>query len=70
MKRRRKKKKFPSALARSMNRHRRFLEKKLAGKPDLASPEDKRISAVPSTKGGEQDSYNSLCVYELENTSP
>ena len=65
VKRRRKKKKYPSALARTRERHTRFLEKKLAGKPDLASPEGKRVTAVPS----EQDSDNSLCAKELENTS-
>ena len=48
--------KSPSALACSWRRHTRFLEKNLAGKPDLASPED------------QQDSDNSLCVKELENT--
>ena len=37
---------------------RRFLEKKLSGKPDLASPEE-----------DQQDSDNSVCVKELENTS-
>ena len=35
-----------------------FLEKKSAGKPDLASPEEVQ-----------QDSDNSVCVKELENTS-
>ena len=48
----------PSALARSRKRHARFLEKKLAGKPDLASPEE-----------DQQNSDNSVCVKELENTS-
>ena len=38
--RRRKKNRSPSALARSRKRHARFLEKKLAGTPDLASPEE------------------------------
>ena len=66
VKRRRKKKKSPSALARSRDRHRHFLEKKLAGKPNLPSPEDKRISTVPTR---EQDSDNSLCAKNLENTS-
>ena len=56
--RRRKKNRSPSALARSRKRHARFLEKKLAGKPDLASPEE-----------DQQDSDNSVCVKELENTS-
>ena len=36
--RHRKKNRSPSALARSRKRQARFLEKKLAGKPDLASP--------------------------------
>ena len=58
---RRRKKKSPSALARSKERLKNFLEKKSAGKPDLASPEDKGISAVPF----EQDA----CAKELENTS-
>ena len=58
---RRRKKKSPSALVCSKERLARFLEKKSAGKPDLASPEDKRITAVPC----EQDS----CAKELENTS-
>ena len=48
----------PSVLARSRKRHARFLEKNLAGKPDLASPEEDR-----------QDSDNFVCVKELENTS-
>ena len=56
--RRRKKNRSPSALDRSRKRHARFLEKKLAGKPDLASPEE-----------DQQDSDNSVCVKELENTS-
>ena len=55
---RRKKNRSPSALARSRKRHVRFLEKKLAGKPELASPEE-----------DQQDSDNSVCVKELENTS-
>ena len=67
VKHRRKKKKSPSALARSRDRHRRFLQKKLAGKSDLASPEDKRISTI-STR--EQDSDNSLCATELKYTFP
>ena len=53
--RRRKKNRSPSALARSRKRHARFLEKKLAGKPDLASPEE-----------DQQDTYINQ---ELENTS-
>ena len=56
--RRRLKNRSPSALSRSRKRHARFLEKKLAGKPDLASPEE-----------DQQDSDNSVCVKELENTS-
>ena len=51
----RRKKKSPSALTCSRDRHRGFLEKKFAGKPDLASPEDKRIPTVPTQ---EQDSDN------------
>ena len=54
----RKKNRSPSALARSRKRHARFLEKKLAGKPDLALPEE-----------DQQDSDDSVCVKELENTS-
>ena len=50
-------KKSPSGLGHSRKRHAHFLEKKLAGKPDLASPED------------QQDSDNSVSVKELENTS-
>ena len=57
--RRRKKNRSPSALARSRKRQARFLEKKLAGNPDLASPEE-----------DQQNSDNSVCVKELENTSP
>ena len=53
-----KKNRSPSALVRSRNRHTGFLEKKLAGKPDLTSPEE-----------DQQDSDNSVCVKELENTS-
>ena len=56
--RRRKKNRSPSALACSRKRHARFLEKKLAGKPDLASPEE-----------DQQDSDNSVCVKEVKNTS-
>ena len=55
---RRKKNRAPSALAHSRKRHMRFLEKKLAGKPDLASPEE-----------DQQELDNSMCVKELENTS-
>ena len=50
----------------SRKRHTRFLEKKLAGKPDLALPEEKSITTVP----GFPDAVDSLCVKELENTSP
>ena len=64
--RRRKKIQSPSALARSRKRHARFLEKKLAGKPDLALSEEKNIATVP----GVWDAVDSLCVKELENTSP
>ena len=53
---RRKKNRSPSALARSRKRHARLPEKKLAEKPDLASPEE-----------DQQDSDNSVCVKELEN---
>ena len=56
--RRQKKNRSPSALARSRKRHALFLEKKLAGKPDLASPEE-----------DQQALDNSVCVKELENTS-
>ena len=56
----------PSALASFRKRHARFLEKKLAGKPDLALPEEKSITTVP----GVPDAVDSLCVKELENTSP
>ena len=48
----------PSALAHSRKRHAQFLEKKLAGKPGLALPEK-----------DQQDSDNSVCVKELENTN-
>ena len=50
---------------RSKERLNRFMETKSSGKPDLASPEDKGITAVPC----EQDPVNSSCVKELENTS-
>ena len=56
--RHRKKNRSPSALARSRKRHAWFLEKKLAGKPNVASPEE-----------DQQDSDNSVCVKELENSS-
>ena len=57
--RRWKKNRSPSALARSRKRHARFLEKKLAGKPDFASPEE-----------DQQDSdINPVCAKEMENTS-
>ena len=64
--RRRKKNQSPSALARSRKRLARFLEKKLAGKLVLALPEEKSITTVP----GVPDAVDSLCVKELENTSP
>ena len=54
VRRRWEKRNSPSALARSRRRHAHFLEKKLAGKPDLPSPEDQQYS---------------VCVKELENTS-
>ena len=54
VRRRRKKRHSPFALARSRRRHARFLEKKLAGKSDSPSPED------------QQDSVR---VKELENNS-
>ena len=50
---RQKKNRSPSVLARSRKRHARFLKKKLAGKPDLASPEE-----------DQQDSDNSVSVYQ------
>ena len=53
VRRRRKKRNSPSEIARSRRRHARFL-KKLAGKPDLPSPEDQQ---------------DSVCVKEVENTS-
>ena len=56
--RRLKKNRSPSVLARSRKRRARFLEKKLAGKPDLASPEE-----------DQQDLDNSVCAKELGNTS-
>ena len=64
--RRRKKNQSPSALACSRKRHAHFLEKKLAGKLVLTLPEEKSITTVP----GVQDAVESLCVKELENTSP
>ena len=48
-----KKRNSPSALARSRRRHTRFLEKKLAGKPDSPS---------------QKDQQDSVCVKELGNT--
>ena len=45
-------------MACSRKRHARFQEKKLAGKPDLASPEE-----------DQQDLNNSVCVKKLEETS-
>ena len=51
VRRRRKKRNSPSALARSRRRHTRFLEKKAAGKPDSPSPEDQQ---------------DPVCVKELE----
>ena len=53
-------------MARSRKRLARFLEKKLAGKLVLALPEEKSITTVP----GVPDAVDSLCVKELENTSP
>ena len=46
VRRRRKKRNSPSALARSRRRHARFLEKKLAGKPDSPLPEDQQDSSL------------------------
>ena len=46
VRRRRKKRNSPSALARSRRRHARFLEKKLAGKPDSPSQEDQQDSSL------------------------
>ena len=43
-----------------------FWKKKLAGKSVLALPEEKSITTVP----GVPDAVDSLCVKELENTSP
>ena len=59
VRRRRRKNRSPSALARSRKRHARFLEKKLAGKPDLASPEEDQ----------QNSDINPVYVKELENTS-
>ena len=42
----RNKRKYTSALAHSRNWHPLFLENNLAGKPDLASPEDKSIAVI------------------------
>ena len=58
VKRRHRKNRSPSALARSRKRHAQFLEKKSAGKPDLAPPEE-----------DQQDLNHSVCVRVLENTS-
>ena len=52
-------------MAHSRKRHACFLEKKLAGKPDLTLPEEKSITTVP----GVSDAVDSLCVKKLENTS-
>ena len=54
VKRCRKKKKSPYALARLRKRHKCFLVKKIAGKPGLASPEGKSVTArVEGTKNAE-----------------
>ena len=53
-----KKNRSPSVLALSRKRQAWFLEKKLAGKPDLALPEE-----------DQRDSDSSVCVKEQENTS-
>ena len=60
----RKKKQYPSALARSRKRH-TFPGKELAEKSDLALPEEKSITTV----SGVPDANNSLGVKELQNTS-
>ena len=65
VRRRHGKKQSPSGLAHSRMRHACFLEKKLAGKLDLALPEEKSITRDP----GVPDAVDSLCVKELENTS-
>ena len=59
---RHRKKKSPSALARSKQRLKHFLEQKSAGKPDSASPEDKGITTVPCG----QDSVNSSNSKDLK----
>ena len=53
-------------MAHSRKRHAHFLEKKVAGKQVLTLPEEKSITTVP----GVLDAVESLCVKELENTSP
>ena len=64
--RRCRKKKSPSTLARSQDtRIKRFLDKKSSGKPDLASPKGRGITAVLC----EQETVDSLWVKELETTS-
>ena len=62
------KKKPPTAVARSRRRIARFLERKSVGKPDFASPEDKQsITAVPRSRAQEPDSALSAKPKELEN---
>ena len=49
----------------------RSLEKKSAGKPDLASPEDKQsITAVQRSREQESENAPSAKPKELENSSP
>ena len=56
----------PSTLARSRDRIKHCLNKKSSGKPDLASPEGKGITAILC----EQETVDSLSAEkELENTS-
>ena len=68
---RQRKKKPHSTVASSRIRIVRFLEKKSAGKPDSASPEDNQsITAVPRLREQESESALSEKPKELKNTSP
>ena len=63
---RHRKKNSPSALVRSKQRLKRFLEQKSTGKPDSASPEDKGITAIPCGQDSVNPS-NSRDLKSLEN---
>ena len=68
---RQRKKKPPSVVVCSRGRFACFLEKKAAGKPDLASPKgNQSITLVPRLREQESESAPSAKPKEQENTNP